>query len=76
MQELTDEQRSQIMSSQDFRAFFDSASRVIEKALSEKIDPYFPYCGDNLKDRWVEIGKCGGRWVRVLRLAVQCECIR
>ena len=53
MQELTDDQKSQIMTSQDFRAFFDSASRVIEKALSEKIDPYFPYCGDNVKDRLV-----------------------
>ena len=51
LQELSDEQKQQIMSSQDFRSFFDSASRIVEKALSEEVDVGFLYSGEGLLDR-------------------------
>ena len=53
LQELSDEQKQQIMSSQDFRSFFDSASRIVEKALSEEVDVGFLYSGEGLLDRFV-----------------------
>ena len=56
LQELSDEQKQQIMSSQDFRSFFDSASRIVEKALSEEVDVGFLYSGEGLLDRYFVSG--------------------
>ena len=53
LQELSDEQKQQIMTSQDFRSFFDSAARIVEKALCEEIDVGFLYSGEGLLDRWL-----------------------
>ena len=58
LQELSDEQKQQIMSSQDFRSFFDSASRIVEKALSEEVDVGFLYSGEGLLDRLVFCTGC------------------
>ena len=44
-QELSDQQKKEIMASQDFLSFFDSATRIVEKAITEEGDVAFPYSG-------------------------------
>ncbi|XP_065052749.1 cytoplasmic dynein 1 intermediate chain 2-like [Rhopilema esculentum] len=43
--ELSEEQRSHILSSQDFSQFFDKATRLVEKAICENMDICFDYGG-------------------------------
>ena len=45
MLELSEEQRSHILSSQDFSQFFDKATRLVEKAICENMDICFDYGG-------------------------------
>ncbi|OQV23900.1 Cytoplasmic dynein 1 intermediate chain 2 [Hypsibius exemplaris] len=50
--DVTLEQKQEIMFSEDFRKFFDKASRVIERALAEDdrgIDIFVDYKGENLE---------------------------
>lgn len=44
-QELSDQQKKAIMASQDFLSFWDSATRIVEKAITEEGDVAFPYSG-------------------------------
>ncbi|XP_076871317.1 cytoplasmic dynein 1 intermediate chain 2 isoform X2 [Brachyhypopomus gauderio] len=50
-QELTEEEKMQILHSQEFLTFFDHSSRVVERALSEQVDVCFDYSGRDLQDR-------------------------
>ncbi len=42
---MSEEQRQQILSSQDFSFFFDKATRLVEKVISEGNDVCFDYGG-------------------------------
>ncbi len=56
MIELSEEEKQQIMASEDFQKFFDRSTRVIERALSEKIDMFTDYAGgdDEQEEGWVK----------------------
>ncbi|KAL1788993.1 cytoplasmic dynein 1 intermediate chain 1 isoform X5 [Sigmodon hispidus] len=56
--ELTEEEKQQILHSEEFLIFFDRTIRVIERALAEDSDIFFDYSGRELeeKDRDVQAG--------------------
>jgi len=43
--ELSDDQKDQILNSQEFGKFFDKATRLMERALCEDIDIFMDYSG-------------------------------
>ena len=43
--ELTEEEKNQIIGSEDFAVFFDHSTRLIERALSEQVDIFTDYAG-------------------------------
>ncbi len=43
--EISEEQKQNILNSQDFSYFFDKATRLIEKAINENADVCFDYGG-------------------------------
>uniref|UniRef100_A0A8C6UKB5 Dynein cytoplasmic 1 intermediate chain 1 n=1 Tax=Neogobius melanostomus TaxID=47308 RepID=A0A8C6UKB5_9GOBI len=47
-EELTEEERQQILHSAEFQSFFDCSIRVMERALAEDTDIYFDYSGRDL----------------------------
>ncbi|XP_057714055.1 cytoplasmic dynein 1 intermediate chain 2-like isoform X4 [Corythoichthys intestinalis] len=49
--ELTEEEKLQVLHSQDFLAFFERGSRIVERALSEQVDVCFDYSGRDLEDK-------------------------
>ncbi|XP_047670283.1 cytoplasmic dynein 1 intermediate chain 2 isoform X3 [Tachysurus fulvidraco] len=49
--ELTEEEKQQILHSNDFLTFFDQSSRIVERALSEQVDVCFDYSGRDLQDK-------------------------
>ncbi|XP_030636975.1 cytoplasmic dynein 1 intermediate chain 2 [Chanos chanos] len=49
--ELTEEEKQQILHSEEFVSFFDRSSRVMERALSEQVDVFFDYSGRDLQDK-------------------------
>ncbi|KAM9482093.1 cytoplasmic dynein 1 intermediate chain 2 isoform 2-T2 [Clarias gariepinus] len=49
--ELTEEEKQQILHSEDFLTFFDQSSRIVERALSEHVDVCFDYSGRDLQDK-------------------------
>ena len=53
--ELSGEQKTHILGSQEFGRFFDKASRLMERALGEAIDITFDYSGAEAEDTeaWV-----------------------
>ncbi|XP_043988539.1 dynein, cytoplasmic 1, intermediate chain 2a [Gambusia affinis] len=53
--ELTEEEKLQILHSEEFANFFDQSTRVIERALSEHVDIFFDYSGRDLEDKEGEI---------------------
>ncbi|XP_056656663.1 LOW QUALITY PROTEIN: cytoplasmic dynein 1 intermediate chain 1 [Monodelphis domestica] len=48
--ELTEEEKQQIVHSEEFLIFFDKTIRVIERALAEDSDIFFDYSGRELED--------------------------
>lgn len=72
--EMTDEEKQQILMTEEFQRFFDQSSRVIERALSEQVDIFVDYTGssetdNNLDDRSgykVHLNRCffDERWSR------------
>ena len=56
MIELSSEQKSHILGSQEFGQFFDKAARIMERALAESNDITFDYSGAEAEDteRWEE----------------------
>ncbi|XP_072540091.1 dynein, cytoplasmic 1, intermediate chain 2a isoform X4 [Salminus brasiliensis] len=49
--ELTEEEKQQILHSEEFLTFFDHSSRIVERALSEHVDVCFDYSGRDLQDK-------------------------
>lgn len=49
--ELSDDQKEQILNSQEFGRFFDKATRLIERALCEDIDIFMDYSGNEEDDQ-------------------------
>uniref|UniRef100_A0AAR2LE00 Dynein, cytoplasmic 1, intermediate chain 2b n=1 Tax=Pygocentrus nattereri TaxID=42514 RepID=A0AAR2LE00_PYGNA len=49
--ELTEEEKQQILHSEEFLTFFDHSSRIVERALSEQVDVCFDYSGRDLQDK-------------------------
>uniref|UniRef100_A0A674CFF4 Dynein cytoplasmic 1 intermediate chain 1b n=1 Tax=Salmo trutta TaxID=8032 RepID=A0A674CFF4_SALTR len=50
-QELTEEEREQILHSEDFLVFFERSVSVVERALAEEGDIFFDYSGRDLEDK-------------------------
>uniref|UniRef100_A0A8C4P1B6 Dynein cytoplasmic 1 intermediate chain 2 n=1 Tax=Dicentrarchus labrax TaxID=13489 RepID=A0A8C4P1B6_DICLA len=53
--ELTEEEKLQILHSEEFVDFFDHSTRIIERALSEHVDLFFDYSGRDLEEKEGEI---------------------
>ncbi|MCI4374170.1 hypothetical protein PGIGA_G00003180 [Pangasianodon gigas] len=49
--ELTEEEKQQIVHSEDFLIFFDRSIRVVERTLAEDLDIFFDYSGRDMEDR-------------------------
>lgn len=49
--ELTEEEKLQILHSEEFITFFDHSSRIVERALSEHIDVFFDYGGRDPEEK-------------------------
>ncbi|XP_053324385.1 cytoplasmic dynein 1 intermediate chain 1 isoform X4 [Spea bombifrons] len=49
--ELTEEEKQQIVHSEEFHIFFDRTIRVIERALAEDTNIFFDYSGRDLEDK-------------------------
>lgn len=49
--ELTEEEKLQILHSEEFVNFFDHSTRIIERALSEHVDLFFDYSGRDLEEK-------------------------
>uniref|UniRef100_A0A8C7ND47 Dynein cytoplasmic 1 intermediate chain 1b n=1 Tax=Oncorhynchus mykiss TaxID=8022 RepID=A0A8C7ND47_ONCMY len=49
--ELTEEEREQILHSEDFLVFFERSVSVVERALAEEGDIFFDYSGRDLEDK-------------------------
>uniref|UniRef100_A0A672QVY8 Dynein, cytoplasmic 1, intermediate chain 1 n=1 Tax=Sinocyclocheilus grahami TaxID=75366 RepID=A0A672QVY8_SINGR len=50
-QELTNEEKEQIIHSEDFQFFFDRSIRVMERVLAEDTDIFFDYSGRDMEDK-------------------------
>ncbi|XP_061548998.1 dynein, cytoplasmic 1, intermediate chain 2a isoform X2 [Phycodurus eques] len=55
LHELTEEEKLQILHSEEFVNFFDHSTRIIERALSEHVDLFFDYSGRDLDEKEGEI---------------------
>nr|XP_061799157.1 dynein, cytoplasmic 1, intermediate chain 2a-like isoform X2 [Nerophis lumbriciformis] len=55
LHELTEEEKLQILHSEEFVHFFDHSTRIIERALSEHVDLFFDYSGRDLEEKEGEI---------------------
>ncbi|KAG7258300.1 hypothetical protein CRUP_009603 [Coryphaenoides rupestris] len=53
--ELTEEEKLQILHSEEFMTFFDHSTRIVERALSEHVDVFFDYSGRALEEKEGEI---------------------
>ena len=51
MRELTEEEKLQAIMSEDFQRFFDRATRVVERALYEKVNILTDYAGTDDDDQ-------------------------
>nr|XP_033801550.1 cytoplasmic dynein 1 intermediate chain 2 isoform X2 [Geotrypetes seraphini] len=49
--ELTEEEKQQILHTEEFLSFFDHSTRIVERALSEQINIFFDYSGRDLEDK-------------------------
>ncbi|XP_041117798.1 cytoplasmic dynein 1 intermediate chain 2 isoform X2 [Polyodon spathula] len=53
--ELTEEEKLQVLHSEEFLSFFDHSTRIVERALSEHVDVFFDYSGRDLEEKEGEI---------------------
>ncbi|XP_072903340.1 cytoplasmic dynein 1 intermediate chain 2-like isoform X8 [Hemitrygon akajei] len=53
--ELTEEEKQQIIHSDEFLTFFDQSTRIIERALAEHKDLFFDYSGKDLEEKEGEL---------------------
>lgn len=49
--ELTEEEKQQVVHSEDFLTFFDRSARLVERTLAEDLDIFFDYSGRDMEDR-------------------------
>ncbi|KAG1938959.1 dynein, cytoplasmic 1, intermediate chain 2a isoform X1 [Pimephales promelas] len=49
--ELTEEEKLQILHSEEFMEFFDHSTRIVERALSERVDVFFDYSGRDMEEK-------------------------
>ncbi|XP_013996367.2 dynein, cytoplasmic 1, intermediate chain 2a isoform X3 [Salmo salar] len=49
--DLSEEEKMQLLHSEEFMTFFDRGSRIVERALSERVDVCFDYSGRDLEDK-------------------------
>lgn len=49
--ELTEEQKLQLMHTEEFLSFFERGSKFVERALAEHVDVCFDYSGRDLEDK-------------------------
>lgn len=49
--ELTEEEKQQVLHSEEFLIFFDRTIRVIERALAEDSDIFFDYSGRDVEEK-------------------------
>ncbi|XP_051564078.1 dynein, cytoplasmic 1, intermediate chain 2a isoform X2 [Myxocyprinus asiaticus] len=49
--EFTEEEKLQILHSEDFLEFFDHSTRIVERALSEHVDVFFDYSGRDMQEK-------------------------
>uniref|UniRef100_A0A8C8JZG0 Dynein, cytoplasmic 1, intermediate chain 2b n=1 Tax=Oncorhynchus tshawytscha TaxID=74940 RepID=A0A8C8JZG0_ONCTS len=49
--ELTEEEKMHLLNTEEFMAFFDRGSRIVERVLSERVDVCFDYSGRDLEDK-------------------------
>uniref|UniRef100_A0A671QE49 Cytoplasmic dynein 1 intermediate chain 2-like n=1 Tax=Sinocyclocheilus anshuiensis TaxID=1608454 RepID=A0A671QE49_9TELE len=49
--ELTEEEKLQILHSEEFMEFFDHSTRFMERALSEHVDVFFDYSGRDMEEK-------------------------
>ena len=49
--ELTEEEKQQVLHSEEFVIFFDRSIRVMERALAEDSNIFFDYSGQDLEDK-------------------------
>ncbi|XP_055071060.1 dynein, cytoplasmic 1, intermediate chain 2a isoform X1 [Misgurnus anguillicaudatus] len=49
--ELTEEEKLQILHTEEFMEFFDHSTRIIERALSEHVDVFFDYSGRDMEEK-------------------------
>ncbi|MGH0153454.1 UNVERIFIED_CONTAM: hypothetical protein FKN15_024749 [Acipenser sinensis] len=49
--ELTEEEKQQVLHSEEFLLFFDRTIRIVERALTEDSDMFFDYSGWDLEDK-------------------------
>ena len=47
VRELSDDEKNHIISSENFTRFFDKATRVVERAMCERIDLFMDYTGED-----------------------------
>uniref|UniRef100_A0A8C7ZPD6 Dynein, cytoplasmic 1, intermediate chain 2b n=1 Tax=Oryzias sinensis TaxID=183150 RepID=A0A8C7ZPD6_9TELE len=50
-QELTEEEKLQVLHSEEFLTFFERGSRIVERVLAEQVDVCFDYSGRDLEDK-------------------------
>lgn len=79
-QELTEEDKLQILHSSEFITFFDHSTRIVERALSEHVDVFFDYSGREMEEK-EGLGKLSDRRVTFLLIpfwvekAKSCRCL-
>ncbi|XP_016150238.1 cytoplasmic dynein 1 intermediate chain 2 [Sinocyclocheilus grahami] len=49
--ELTEEEKLQLLHSEEFMEFFDHSTRIMERALSEHVDVFFDYSGRDMEEK-------------------------
>ncbi|XP_068196217.1 dynein, cytoplasmic 1, intermediate chain 2a-like isoform X1 [Antennarius striatus] len=53
--ELTEEEKLQVLHSEEFLSFFERSSRIVERALAEQVDVCFDYSGRDVEDKEGEL---------------------
>ncbi|XP_038127078.1 dynein, cytoplasmic 1, intermediate chain 2a-like isoform X2 [Cyprinodon tularosa] len=66
--ELTEEEKLQVLHSDEFLSFFERGSRIVERALAEHVDVCFDYSGRDLEDKEGEL-QAGAKLVLIRQFA-------
>ena len=53
--ELSEEEKQQVMMTEEYKKFLDRTSRVMERALTQDIDIFVDYTGELGDDGWASI---------------------